>query len=139
MTIVDQITWLEALSGGALIGLASAFLLLANGKIAGISGIAGGVLKAKSADRAWRLLFIIGLLLGGLLTVYYTPGNTILAEVPSLARSIIAAVFVGVGTALGSGCTSGHGVCGISRFSKRSIIATMTFMIFGFITVWLGV
>ncbi|MBH47567.1 MAG: YeeE/YedE family protein [Halobacteriovorax sp.] len=139
MTIVEDITWMQALAGGALIGLASSLLLFANGKIAGISGIAGGVLNAKKNDRWWRILFVLGLVIGGFITVYLNPNNTILIEVPSLYRSITAGVFVGIGTALGSGCTSGHGVCGISRFSKRSLIATATFMFFGFVTVWLGV
>tara|TARA_R110000868_G_scaffold42895_3_gene144667 strand:- start:2731 stop:3150 length:420 start_codon:yes stop_codon:yes gene_type:complete len=138
MNIVEHITWMEALGGGALIGLAGSFLLFANGKIAGISGIAGSILKAKSNDRLWRVLFILGLVIGGFVIVYQNPNNTILIEVPSLYRSIIAGLFVGVGTALGSGCTSGHGVCGISRFSKRSIIATCIFMFFGFLTVWMG-
>lgn len=139
MTFASNITWIEGLIGGGLIGLASSLLLLANGKIAGISGIVAGVLQAKKSDRAWRLLFIIGLVLGGIITTLTNSDSMLFNDVPTLARASTAAVFVGVGTALGSGCTSGHGICGVSRFSKRSILATLTFILTGFVTVYLGV
>ena len=138
MTIVENITWLEALLGGGLIGLASSFLLLANGKIAGISGIIGGFLGGKKGDSLWRLMFLLGLIVGGFIISLVFRENTIVAAAPSYTRAILAGLIVGIGTALGSGCTSGHGVCGISRFSKRSIVATVTFMITGFLTLWLG-
>lgn len=138
MTIVENVTWMEALIGGGLIGLASAFLLLINGKIAGVSGIISGLLVSKKNDRNWRVLFIAGLIIGGLIINLLMPQNTMHAFVPSYTRSALAGLLVGVGTVLGSGCTSGHGVCGISRFSKRSIVATTTFIATGFLTLWLG-
>lgn len=138
MSIVEHVTWFQSLIGGALIGFSASFLFLTNGKIAGISGIAGGFLKAKPDDRFWRITFLLGLVSGGFVIARFMPENTIDASLPSLNRTIIAAAFVGIGTALGSGCTSGHGVCGLSRFSKRSFIATGTFMLFGFLTVLIG-
>lgn len=138
MTIVENITWLEALVGGAFIGLASAFLLLSNGKIAGISGIVGGLFFTKKGDASWRLMFLIGLIVGGIAINLVLPQNTIATSTPSFARAALAGLIVGIGTSIGSGCTSGHGVCGVSRFSKRSIVATLTFMATGFLTMWLG-
>lgn len=136
MQIIEVITWKEALLGGGLIGLASALLLLVNGKIAGISGIIGGLIQG--SDRGWRFMFLAGLVAGGALISFYMPQNTMITWQPSYLRLAIAAIFVGIGTALGSGCTSGHGVCGISRFSSRSIVATLTFMATGFLTLWIG-
>jgi len=138
MAIVENVTWLEALLGGGLIGLASAFLLLANGKIAGISGIIGGFVASKKSDVLWRLMFLLGLVIGGFIITMVFRDNTIIASAPTYPRAIVAGLIVGIGTALGSGCTSGHGVCGISRFSKRSIVATVTFILTGFVTLWLG-
>lgn len=136
MQVVDIVTWKDALLGGMLIGLASALLLFSNGKIAGISGIVGGLFDAK--DKLWRGMFLLGLVAGGFVVVRLDPSNTMNVWEPSYLRISLAAVLVGVGTSLGSGCTSGHGVCGISRFSRRSIVATMTFMITGFLTLWIG-
>lgn len=139
MTLATDITWVEGLMGGALIGLASSLLLLGNGKIAGISGIVGGLFQSKKSDRAWRVLFIVGLIFGGLITSHFNKESMLFNDIPGLGRASVAAIFVGIGTAFGSGCTSGHGICGISRLSKRSILATMMFMLTGFITVYLGV
>jgi uncharacterized membrane protein YedE/YeeE len=116
-----------AVAGGALIGLAIALLLLVLGRVAGISGIVGGLVTAEPRERGWRALFIAGLLAGGLLARMVSPGalGTIATPVPVL---LLAGVLVGFGTRLGGGCTSGHGVCGISRGSLRSFVATATFM-----------
>jgi uncharacterized membrane protein YedE/YeeE len=124
-----------ALAGGALIGLAATLLVLLNGRIAGISGILGGLLRPASGDVAWRAAFVGGLvaapLLYGLVTAL--PPAVIDAGYPML---IAAGVIVGVGTRYGSGCTSGHGVCGLSRLSPRSLAATLAFMGAGFATVF---
>ncbi len=126
----------SALAGGVLIGLAVSILLLLNGKIAGISGIVGGLLQPHSGDIGWRVAFVVGLVgapvLYGLATAL--PESQIAA---SNAVLIIAGLTVGIGTRYGAGCTSGHGICGISRLSPRSILATVTFMLAGFITVFL--
>lgn len=115
------------LLGGILIGLATAILLLLRGRIAGISGILGGLFTAEAEERCWRALFIAGLITGGLVARLVAPGTleAIATPLPVLA---FAGLFVGFGTRLGGGCTSGHGVCGISRGSLRSVLATGTFM-----------
>lgn len=117
-----------SLAGGALIGASASLLLMGEGRIAGISGIVSGIV----ADR-WRLLFVVGLVLGGIVMRIFLP-LSFGASTVSLPVAIAAGLLVGVGTKLGSGCTSGHGVCGISRFSKRSIVATVTFMTTGVLT-----
>lgn len=137
MTIDWQhFTPLLSLSGGLLIGLAAAALVLFNGRIAGISGIVGGLLRPQTGDRAWRLAFIVGLLLSPLLygLVVALPESRVDAGWPTL---IAAGLLVGIGTRYGSGCTSGHGVCGISRLSPRSLVATVIFMAAGFATVFI--
>jgi hypothetical protein len=136
-------TPLAGLLGGALIGLASALLLLGNGKIAGVSGILGGSLFAASEDRAWRLAFLVGLPLGAWLARQLSGDALGFAMTQRPEILIAGGLLVGIGTQLGSGCTSGHGVCGLARGSRRSIVATFTFMATGFITVfvmrhWLG-
>jgi hypothetical protein len=132
----DSFTPVSALAGGATIGLAAAILLLANGRIAGISGIVGGLMRNKSGDISWRAAFVIGLVAAPILYRAFAtlPQSRIDASWPVL---ILAGLLVGFGTRLGSGCTSGHGVCGISRLSPRSILATLTFMGFGFATVYI--
>jgi uncharacterized membrane protein YedE/YeeE len=121
-----------ALGGGMLIGLAAAILLLFNGRIAGISGILGSVLRPVKGDVAWRLAFLLGLI--GAPLVYAMPA----ARVEAGSGTLIAAgLLVGLGTRLGSGCTSGHGVCGVSRMAPRSLAATALFMLAGFVTVYL--
>jgi uncharacterized membrane protein YedE/YeeE len=124
-----------SLAGGVLIGLAAALFVLMNGRIAGISGVLGGLLQPRAGDITWRLAFVAGVLLAptlyGVITVL--PASTIEADYPVL---VAAGLLVGVGTRFGSGCTSGHGVCGLSRLSPRSLVATMSFMAAGFATVF---
>jgi uncharacterized membrane protein YedE/YeeE len=125
-----------ALIGGAMIGLSAAFFLFAHGKIAGISGLVGGLLAPSSNDRRVRLAFVAGLVLAGLVAHLAVPGSV---GTPPASRSLLvlalAGLLVGFGTRLGNGCTSGHGVCGIGRFSARSIVATVTFMVTGALAV----
>ena len=122
--------------GGALIGLAAVLLLVANGRIAGVSGIVGGLLARVPGDTAWRAAFVAGLWLGALL-YWAVLGAPLPVELEAtLAVTIAAGLLVGFGTRMGSGCTSGHGVCGIARFSKRSAIATLVFMAAGIATVF---
>jgi uncharacterized protein len=123
------------LVGGVLIGLASSALLLLNGRVAGISGIVGTLIRPVRGDVAWRLFFIAGLLAGGLATALWRSQAYTMTLSRSTAALIAAGVLVGFGTRLGNGCTSGHGVCGIGRLSPRSIVATVTFIAFGAITV----
>ena len=125
----------SSLAGGILIGVAAAMLILVNGRIAGVAGIVGGLLRPASGDMAWRFAFIIGLLVAPaayLLSAEPAP-PTIAAGYPVL---VAAGLLVGVGTRYGSGCTSGHGVCGLSRLSPRSLAATLTFMAAGVATVY---
>jgi uncharacterized membrane protein YedE/YeeE len=128
-------TPLSAVIGGALIGLAAVMFALLNGRIAGISGIVGGMLGSRPGDRAWRLAFVAGLIAAPL--VYALAGAAaparIDADFPAL---VIAGLLVGIGTRYGAGCTSGHGVCGLSRLSPRSLVATLCFMAAGFATVF---
>ena len=127
----------SALAGGALIGLAAALLLLLNGRIAGISGVLGGLLKPTRGDIGWRIAFVVGLiaapLVYGLVALVPTP----VIEANNLML-VVAGLLVGVGTRYGSGCTSGHGVCGVARLSPRSLVATGCFMSAGFATVFLA-
>lgn len=124
-----------SLAGGALIGLAAAMFLLLNGRIAGISGIVGGLLAPSRGDIAWRATFVIGMVAAPAVWLLFSalPDAQIDAGYPAL---IVAGLMVGVGTRYGSGCTSGHGVCGLSRLSLRSLAATLAFMSAGFITVF---
>lgn len=125
----------SSLAGGVLIGAAAAMLVLLNGRIAGVSGIIGGVLRPAGGDMAWRFTFIAGLLVAP--AVYRFLGSppvpTIEAGYPVL---MLAGLLVGAGTRYGSGCTSGHGVCGLARLSPRSLAATLAFMLAGFVTVF---
>ena len=126
-------SWLFALVGGALIGAGGALLLVTHGRIAGISGVVGSLLSRTAPDRAWRLAFLGGLLAAGLVGSLVSPG-LVGASVRSLPLVIVAGLLVGFGTRLGSGCTSGHGVCGLSRLSTRSLVAVATFMTTGMLT-----
>jgi uncharacterized membrane protein YedE/YeeE len=126
----------NAFLGGALIGVATSILLLFKGRIFGISGIIAGILKPQKNDWLWRVCILLGLLAGGLLTYWYFPQQFGSKSI-SNTRAIIAGVCVGFGTQLGNGCTSGHGICGLSRFSYRSFIAALSFMTSGFLTVFL--
>lgn len=125
-----------ALIGGALIGVAAAVLLLMNGRIAGISGIIGGLIMPVKGDVAWRFAFVLGIVGAPLVYSLFAslPETRLDADYGAL---VIAGLLVGIGTRYGSGCTSGHGVCGLSRLSPRSAVATGTFMAAGFLTVFL--
>jgi uncharacterized protein len=124
-----------ALAGGVLIGIAAAMFVLLNGRVAGISGIVGGLLKPTGGDVAWRAAFVFGLVGSPLVYSLFAvlPKPQIAAEYGALG---LAGLLVGIGTRYGSGCTSGHGVCGLSRLSPRSLAATATFMAAGFTTVF---
>jgi uncharacterized membrane protein YedE/YeeE len=131
-------TPLTGLVGGALIGLASAGLLLANGRIAGVSGIFARSLFASGTERIWRLAFLAGLPLGAWLVMQVAGDASGFAIARSPARLVAGGLLVGFGTQLGGGCTSGHGVCGIARGSRRSIAATAIFMLCAALTVFAG-
>lgn len=129
--------FLLPLLGGVLIGLAVTIMLLFNGRVVGISGIIAGLIKPQQQDTLWRFNFVLGLVIGGLILNFSWPSvfqNTIVA---SNTQIIIAGLLVGFGTLLGNGCTSGHGVCGISRLSPRSLIATFVFMFTGIVAVFI--
>ena len=124
-----------ALAGGMLIGLAAAMLLLLNGRVAGVSGIVGGLLAPKRPGIGWRVAFVLGLLAAPVL--WRLAGGSIEMRVDiGFGAAAVAGLLVGVGTSYGSGCTSGHGVCGLSRLSGRSLVATLSFMLAGFATVF---
>jgi len=123
-----EFTPLSALAGGALIGLAATLLLWLNGRIAGISGIAWNAVTQGGAERGWRLAFLAGLIAGAGLWFAFAPGVTPVREGFPLAGLLPAALLVGIGTRLGSGCTSGHGICGLARWSPRSLAAVAVFM-----------
>lgn len=124
-----------SLAGGALIGIAVSIFILFNGRIAGVSGIIGGLIKPNASIEGWRIVFIIGLILSPIIWQLFGQLPAIQVDT-SYGLLIAAGLVVGASTSLGSGCTSGHGVCGISRLSPRSIIATLAFMGTGFITVY---
>jgi hypothetical protein len=130
-------TPLAGLIGGVLIGLASAGLLLADGKIAGISGILGRSFFPASGDLGWRLAFLVALPIGAWLATRATGDANGFAITGDVRLLVAGGFLVGIGTQIGNGCTSGHGVCGMSRGSKRSIVATLTFMATGAATVFL--
>lgn len=123
-------TPLSALAGGALIGLAAVLLMLFHGRVAGVSGIVGGLVPPRAGDAAWRLTFIVGLI-GGAALIGWAGGLTAPPPPRSLASVALAGLLVGIGTQLGGGCTSGHGVCGLARLSPRSLVATAVFMLGG--------
>lgn len=131
--MVDSL--LAPLIGGMLIGTATTLLMLFYGKIFGVSGIIGGLFGTADKDYDWRIAIILGFLTGGLFLSVFLPHNLTNTVVRSPVATIVAGLLVGFGTRLGSGCTSGHGICGISRFSMRSMIAVMTFMVAGALTV----
>jgi uncharacterized protein len=129
-------SYLGALWGGVLIGLAAVLLMAALGRIAGISGIASGLLVDGAGDRRWRLAFVLGLLAGPLLLWWLRGDSGVGVPQVGLPWMALAGLLVGVGTRLGGGCTSGHGVCGVARLSPRSLLATVVFMLFGIATVF---
>ena len=135
-----QIDWASftpwsAIIGGAIIGGAAAMFALVNGRIAGISGIVGGLVRPTYPDLAWRAAFVLGLLVAPVIyaRIALLPAIEIDANYPTI---IVAGLLVGVGTRYGAGCTSGHGVCGVSRLSPRSLVATLSFMAAGVATVF---
>jgi uncharacterized membrane protein YedE/YeeE len=135
---MHDFTPIPALLGGALIGLSASALLFFNGRIAGVSGIVGGLLgpRPSAGDALWRAAFVAGLLAGGLLLALAYPRAFSIPPVDPSIALVVAGVLVGFGTRLGNGCTSGHGVCGISRLSRRSLVATATFMATAMATVF---
>ena len=127
----------SSLAGGILIGVAAAMLLLLNGRIAGVSGIVGGLLAPQRGDLAWRVAFVLGLLIAPAAFTLF--GKAPLPRIDAgWGALIVAGLLVGVGTSYASGCTSGHGVCGLSRLSPRSLVATLAFMAAGMLTVFLA-
>src|SRR4051794_1180604 len=132
---MGNFTPISSLLGGLLIGLAAAMLWLANGRIAGISGIVGNLPSTRTGDAAWRVAFLAGLIVAP--SVYAVLAGVPMIQLGASVPVVIAGgLLVGFGTRLGGGCTSGHGVCGLARFSPRSLIATCLFMAAGFITVF---
>jgi len=121
-------SWIIALAGGVLIGLAASLLLWLNGRIAGVSGILNGVIFRRGGDTAWRAAFLLGLIVTGGLYMALVPGAPLPRTDYSRATLIVAGLLVGFGTRMGNGCTSGHGVCGLGRLSSRSFAAVLTFM-----------
>ncbi|MGY5705511.1 YeeE/YedE family protein [Vibrio antiquarius] len=133
--MLHVIPW-ESLFGGILLGISATILLLVNGKIAGISGIMNGIMSPKKGDYSWRLLFAVGMIAGGLISVLMLGVAVPSTANLSLGMVIAAGLLVGIGTRLGNGCTSGHGICGMGRLSKRSIVATCVFMAVAGLTVF---
>jgi uncharacterized protein len=133
---MESFTPIASLLGGVLIGLSASAMLLFNGKIAGISGIVGGIVDFKKNDTLWRAAFVAGLVAGGLLMRLLSADAFVFGVLRSSGALILAGFMVGFGARLGNGCTSGHGVCGISRFSGRSIVATLIFIVIGAATVY---
>jgi uncharacterized membrane protein YedE/YeeE len=127
-----------SLAGGVMLGIASAVFILANGRILGISGILGGLLRPKTGDTGWRIAFLLGMLAAPVTLQWLAPAGFLSAPriEAGVAAVVVAGLLVGYGTRLGSGCTSGHGVCGLSRLSPRSLVATGTFMAAGFAIVF---
>ncbi|MGH1346153.1 MAG: YeeE/YedE family protein [Nannocystales bacterium] len=133
---MTEFTPIASSIGGLLIGLSAAMMLVLKGRIAGISGIIGGLASAPAGERPWRLAFMGGLLAGGVVMVALVPGQFGSQPTAGTGALVVAGLLVGVGTRIGGGCTSGHGVCGLSRFSPRSMVATALFMSFAAITVF---
>lgn len=128
--------WLQPLCGGILIGLAVTWMLFSTGRVTGISGIIGSTISRKERS-LWRALFILGMICGGVLLNSQNSDFFTNTTERSLPVVVVAGLLVGLGTSMANGCTSGHGICGLSRLSKRSLLATMTFMFFGVLTVFI--
>lgn len=134
---MNPLSMLPAIAGGLLIGVASTMLLALNGRIAGVSGIVGGVMFPSQGDRPWRVAFVAGLVGGGVALRLASPGVFgARAASPGWATLVLAGLLVGAGSWLGNGCTSGHGVCGLSRKSPRSLTSVLTFMATAMLLVW---
>lgn len=134
---MENFSPLSALAGGALIGVSIIILLLFNGRMAGISGIMNGIFISPQNEKTWRFVFLIGLILGAVLFQALSPDVFSARQGYPLWLVAAGGFLVGIGTRLGSGCTSGHGICGIANLSKRSIFATITFMATGMICVYI--
>lgn len=141
MTVdLNHFTPWASLAGGLLLGLAAAMFILVNGRILGISGILGGLLTPRGGDVAWRIAFILGIVAAPMLgAIIFPPSIQAALSTPRIDANLLtivtAGLLVGFGTRYGSGCTSGHGVCGLARLSPRSLVSTLTFMGFGFAVV----
>lgn len=132
-----QFTPWTALAGGILLGIAAAAFILLNGRVLGVSGILGGLLVPSRSDTSWRVFFLLGMVLAPATLTLLAPSFISAPRIEAGSVAIIAAgLLVGLGTRYGSGCTSGHGVCGLSRLSPRSLVATLAFMASGFVTVY---
>ena len=135
--LVNFTPWMS-LAGGVLLGVASALFILLNGRVLGISGILGGLLAPKAGDTGWRVALVLGMFAAPLVMGLLAPEGFIAAPRidAGFGLVVLAGLLVGIGTRYGSGCTSGHGVCGLSRLSPRSLVATLAFMGAGFVTVF---
>jgi uncharacterized membrane protein YedE/YeeE len=129
-----ETSYLSALVGGVVIGLAGSFLLVFNGRVAGVSSVVGGALQLREGDLWWRVLFVAGLVLGGVVLALVDPSLVSGTSGRGPGILVVAGLLVGAGSRLGSGCTSGHGVCGMSSPSKRSLVATVVFVGVGMLT-----
>ncbi|MFQ3200376.1 MAG: putative membrane protein YedE/YeeE [Zhongshania sp.] len=136
MVLETSFTPISAVAGGALIGLSTLVLMWSVGRVAGISGIVAGTMMERNDEQHWRLIFLAGLFGGALIASLLTGALDNVASVVSAPVLILAGLLVGFGTRMGEGCTSGHGVCGIARFSQRSLVATLVFMASGAVTVF---
>ncbi|MFK5950836.1 MAG: YeeE/YedE family protein [Methylococcales bacterium] len=134
---MENFTPVSALFGGALIGLSVTILLLFNGRMAGISGIMNGLFYSPKSEYIWRFTFLCGLIIGAIIFKFGAPDFFVARQGYPLWLVALGGFLVGIGTRLGNGCTSGHGICGMANLSKRSIFATLTFMLTGMITVYI--
>nr|WP_276279236.1 YeeE/YedE thiosulfate transporter family protein [Vibrio sp. CUB2] len=134
MIVMFEVPWMSLL-GGVMVGASAVILMLFTGKTAGISGILNGAVE--NTDRVWRIVFLIAIALGGVFAVYALGGHVPTEYSASLGLVVVAGLLVGVGTRIGNGCTSGHGICGMGRLSIRSVVATCTFMATAMLTVLL--
>jgi len=125
---MTEFSFISGFSGGTLIGLATVLMILGNGRITGISGIVGGVVNREKGQMSWRLIFIISLMVGGAIYPWLWRQEMVVDVSAHWSLYIIAGLLVGIGTRVGGGCTSGHGICGLARFSPRSLVATLTFI-----------
>jgi uncharacterized membrane protein YedE/YeeE len=130
--------WSAGLAGGVMIGLGATLLLWSIGRVAGISGIASGALEGARGDRAWRLAFLAGLMIAGAIALHFVPAPPPRTQTGPTPLLLAAGFLVGFGTRLGNGCTSGHGVCGLGRLSRRSLAAVVTFMGFAMATTFVA-